>query len=341
MYLSTLHDLARDPFNCPSLLSPLNQSGFDALYYHLRKHKMSAFTFHLTACKKCKKKFTPTQIKKLESFRKNRFIISKLLMPETAKVTHLFKKNKIKAILPKDFSWLKVYRDTSLYQSSTDIDLIVSEGDFTKTSKALELSGWKFERKFEEYLRFSGYRWQDLNFSKKNKSYVTIDLQYSVGRTKKFLDKLTHSRELKNVISDLMRKINRFGIIKPVKEIQLMLAVIHFYFYDDMIGIRQAFEVKEIARELNKLQWKNTIKMVKRYKISKVFFLVLLILEKFFNQKIIPDTYANQISKANFIFSRFYPFLHSQNLLVKVNTGLKNKTKKLLLDTLRYAVTAE
>lgn len=329
MILSILNNLARQPFECPRIRSKIDVDDFATLYDHLEKHKMAAFTAHLTTCQKCKVKFTKSQLRQLNDFRLKKQFRSKLLLNEIRKLHRLFVANNISAVLPKELSDLPIYTKSVLFQPSSDIDILVSGNDFEITSKILQNNGWKLIRRNSEFSRLPYYNWVENKFSNKERDYINIDLQISVGKIHESLFLIRSKYNLVKLTEMLKLIPKDNGLAKPSREIQLIFASIHFILHDNFFGFRQAFEISELTKNVSESSWKKIFQIISKCNLTKEFTFVITVIENNFGYEMIPNKYRNEIAFKTKIVSQLFPFFRLQNV----------KSKKSLKSNLMYIYT--
>lgn len=332
MILSLLHDLIKNPCACPGKIGKFNNSDFPRLIEHITAHKLEAFNYHLYTCKSCKTFFSKNQLRTLKSQRKQKLLLTKLHTSEIKALKLIFKKNAISAYLPKDLRWLSVYKNTHLFQTWSDIDIFVTHSQFSKANDLLQKNSWDLVKENEKFSRFTNYRWQENIYSKKRVQLIKIDLQYSAGTTYNSLLSLVTKVDLINFSNKAVSKAIFPGLNKPPKDVQFTLAIVHFFFHDKCFGFRQAFEIKEVASTLSISEWQSSLKFVKKQGLENFFWFVLLILEKFFNKKLIPNEFKTNIKTKSLLSAQLYPLLNLQYFLA--NTGLRIGLVKIYADIL-------
>lgn len=310
--LSTLHDLVMNPFSCPTQLDKMNEGDFHEFMRHISLHKMNSLTYHLLECKRCRKNFTQDQLEAIRKKRAQKAVVESIFNSEVNDINKCFKQNKIRGYLYKDTGWLETYTGTPLFQTSYDVDILVSFKDFKRTSEALQKNGWSLKKIVEEFSRLFDYHWQQHVFLRSGKEFIEVDLQWGVGQAKGGIFSHFKTGNMIKLVSSTLGRSKKFGLLLPPKHTQLIYAIIHFFYHDKCFGSRHLLEIKEIAMSLNTKEWGKCIALAQRHHLEKVFWLVLFMTEKIFSIKIVPDRLTSKLSLKEQMISKIYPALRTQ-----------------------------
>jgi len=226
-------------------------------------------------------------------------------------VDKIFRKTQIKAFRFKDFSWIDYYKSGQGVRFVKDIDILADYKDWKQIDSCLKSEGWRLTDKYEKFIRAKNYHYKYRTYAREGTNKVKIDLQSSPtilwGNYSRFSPIL---ERFQNLLMSSYTKQN--GLLIPEKYHQVLANLLHCYFHDKCIGLRQLFELKEIFLSFNKTDWVNMMKLCHKFGIMNIFWFVVLNIEKLYSEKLIPDQIKTKINKISVILSEIFPIYEIQ-----------------------------
>jgi hypothetical protein len=263
---------------CPPSVSEINE---DLLLYLARQNKCLPYLFHFLDCQNCQKKVSPLFLAKMGQERKFTILTSLLYQKELEELGSFCCRQKIRAVVIKNFTPYPLVGLHQQYFLGSDIDLLVSPQSLPKLQKYLTNRGYQLSK----HLKLSPLSYEEFNFQHpKNKTSFDIHTKIAIPLpdglqqlTSKTVDRL--SAEIIN-----RSKIHNNGLYYPQDEDFLLILLIHFIGSDLMKGLRSLFDIIQFGQKYqHQLDWKKFFLQTQNLQIYRQTLFIFLLGSNFFN----------------------------------------------------------
>jgi len=269
----------------PNSLFPINE---ERLLTIANRNKAIPFLFHFINCPSCRKKIKTTTLKRLSDYQKFVSIWPLLYQNEKKQLGKFCQKNKVKAVLIKDFSSYPKMNFHQQFLMGVDLDLLIKKSNTIDFELFLKKQGYQLEKHLKIRNKNGKTDYQEKNFFHPQKK-VSIDLHYQIAIPHKdefnFLPWETIKRLSKKILQNSSQQKN--GLSIPQKEYFLLILLAHYLGSDILKGLRSLFDIIQFinlyGQEIN---WGKFLQLCQQFKITNFSCFIFLLGSRIFNLKL-------------------------------------------------------
>lgn len=267
----------------PDKYFPLNEK---ELLFLAQKNKAVPFLFHLIDCPVCKQKINKEFVKKISKFQKASLVLPLLYQEEKKIIGKFCQKEKIKAILIKDFSFYPQMKHHQDFLMGLDLDFLIDIKNSAKIESFLKKRGYKLELHLKLRNKNGQIIYQEKTFIHPQKK-VNLDFHYQIAIPQENEFHFLTTEIIKTATEKIIQNSNykkKIGLYVPNQEYFLTSLLIHYLGSDLLKGLRNLFDIIKFVNLYDEqINWKKVLKLCQQFQIKNSALFVLFLGSQNFN----------------------------------------------------------
>jgi hypothetical protein len=261
------------------------ENNWQALFDIILKNKLSAFLSHLILCSACKKKVPLKWQKKFKNLYLSQLLVNKALQKEKNVLNKVLKRKGIKVIELKNVSKLNVL-PAGIFNNQTDIDFLANITDKNRLTLVLKHLNFKLVNKIPPSLYSKPFVIPE-NQYKKRGSFETIEIKFKPLPPSNSKINPLNNKKIDYLSTLFWKNVKKPGINFLLQEHELLFLILHFFFKDNLQGLKALYNIHMIiSKKSKKINFKYILHLSKQLQITNYIIFTLMLSKKMFKTKL-------------------------------------------------------